>query len=102
MPRGGLLPARSFGFGCLLINPHELASNGADLVKVYENLSREAYFAIIDEARRRAIPVDGHVPFRIRPEEAAAAGEHESNGLPDQIEREYDRVRPALVSAREP
>jgi hypothetical protein len=52
-----------------------LASNGADLVKVYENLSREAYFAIMDEARRRAIPVDGHVPFRITPEEAAAAGQ---------------------------
>jgi hypothetical protein len=53
----------------------QLASNGADLVKVYENVSREAYFAIIDEARRRAIPVDGHVPFRITPEEAAAAGQ---------------------------
>ena len=53
----------------------QLASNGADLVKVYENLSREAYFAIIDQARRRAIPVDGHVPFRITPEEVAAAGQ---------------------------
>ena len=53
----------------------QLASNGADLVKVYENVSREAYFAIIDEARRRKIPVDGHVPFRITPEEAAAAGQ---------------------------
>ena len=53
----------------------QLASHGADLIKVYENLSREAYFAIIDEARRRAIPVDGHVPFRITPEEAAAAGQ---------------------------
>ena len=52
-----------------------LASHGADLIKVYENLSREAYFAIIDEARHRAIPVDGHVPFRITPEEAAAAGQ---------------------------
>jgi hypothetical protein len=49
--------------------------NGADLVKVYENLSREAYFAIIDEARRRGIPVDGHVPFRITPEEVAAGGQ---------------------------
>jgi imidazolonepropionase-like amidohydrolase len=53
----------------------QLASHGADLIKVYENLSREAYFAILDEARRRAIPVDGHVPFRITPEEAAAAGQ---------------------------
>jgi imidazolonepropionase-like amidohydrolase len=28
----------------------QLAANGADLVKVYENISREAYFAILDEA----------------------------------------------------
>ena len=52
-----------------------LVSNGADLIKVYENLSREAYFAIMDEARRRGIPVDGHVPFRVTPEEAADAGQ---------------------------
>jgi hypothetical protein len=52
-----------------------LASNGADLVKVYENLSREAYFAILDEARRKRIPVDGHVPFRLTPEEVADAGQ---------------------------
>jgi hypothetical protein len=31
---------------------------------------KEAYFAIIDEARRREIPVDGHIPFRLTPEEA--------------------------------
>ena len=53
----------------------QLVSNGADFIKVYENLSREAYFAIMDEARRRGIPVDGHVPFRITPAEAAAAGQ---------------------------
>jgi imidazolonepropionase-like amidohydrolase len=53
----------------------QLASNGADLVKVYENLSRDAYFAIMHEARRRGIPVDGHVPFRVTPEEAADAGQ---------------------------
>jgi imidazolonepropionase-like amidohydrolase len=52
-----------------------LASHGADLIKVYENLSRDAYLAIMDEARRREIPVDGHVPFRITPEEAVAAGQ---------------------------
>jgi Amidohydrolase family len=52
-----------------------LDSSGADLIKVYENLSREAYFAIQDEARHRKIPVDGHLPFRITPEEGAAAGQ---------------------------
>jgi len=53
----------------------QLASHGADHVKVYENLSREAYFAIHEEARRLGIPVDGHVPFHITPEEAAEAGQ---------------------------
>jgi imidazolonepropionase-like amidohydrolase len=52
-----------------------LADAGADFIKPYENLSREAYFAIMDQARRRGIPVDGHVPFRVTPEEAAAAGQ---------------------------
>jgi hypothetical protein len=52
-----------------------LADHGADFVKVYENLSREAYFAIMDQARRRGLPVDGHVPFRVTPEEAADAGQ---------------------------
>ena len=53
----------------------KLVDHGADFVKVYENISRDAYFAIMDQARRRRIPVDGHVPFRVRPEEAAAAGQ---------------------------
>jgi imidazolonepropionase-like amidohydrolase len=52
-----------------------LVDSGADFIKVYENLSREAYFAIMDQARRRSIPVDGHVPFRVTPEEAADAGQ---------------------------
>jgi hypothetical protein len=29
----------------------KLADHGADFIKVYENLSREAYFAIIDQAQ---------------------------------------------------
>ena len=53
----------------------QLADHGADFIKVYENLSREAYFAILEEARRRGLRVDGHVPFRVRPAEAADAGQ---------------------------
>lgn len=53
----------------------QLAGGGADLIKVYENLSREAYFAIVDQARERSLPVDGHVPFRVSPIEAADAGQ---------------------------
>ena len=36
---------------------------GADLIKVHDSLSREAYFSIIDEARRLKLPVEGHVPL---------------------------------------
>ncbi|MEX0734351.1 MAG: amidohydrolase family protein [Steroidobacteraceae bacterium] len=53
----------------------QLVANGGDLIKVYENVSREAYFAIMDEARRKGISVDGHVPFRMTPEEVANAGQ---------------------------
>ena len=52
-----------------------LADGGADFIKVYDRLSPEAYFAILDRARQRGVPVDGHLPFLIRPEQAAAAGQ---------------------------
>ncbi len=52
-----------------------LVAHRADFIKVYENLPRDAYFTIMDQARRRGVPVDGHVPFRVRPEEAADAGQ---------------------------
>ena len=53
----------------------DLADAGADFLKPYENLSREAYFAILERAAERGLPVDGHVPFRVTPEEAARAGQ---------------------------
>jgi imidazolonepropionase-like amidohydrolase len=60
-----------------------LADGGADFIKVYDSLSREAYFAIMDEARRRRIPVDGHLPFRVSPQEAADAGQRTFEHLLD-------------------
>ena len=53
----------------------EQKKNGADFIKVYDRLSRESYFAIIDEAQRQHIPVVGHVPFAISAWEASAAGQ---------------------------
>ena len=48
---------------------------GADFIKVYDNLSREAYFAITSEAKRLKIPVAGHLPVAVKPEEASNAGQ---------------------------
>lgn len=53
----------------------EQKQNGADFIKVYDRLSRESYFAIIDEARRQQIPVVGHVPFAISAWEASTSGQ---------------------------
>jgi hypothetical protein len=53
----------------------EQKQNGADFIKVFDRLSRESYFAIIDEARRQSITVVGHVPFAISAWEASAAGQ---------------------------
>ena len=50
-------------------------ASGASFIKVLDNLSREAYFAIADESRRVGLPFAGHVPFAIRPSEAADAGQ---------------------------
>lgn len=54
---------------------NSLADAGADFIKVYENLSRDAYFALMRQANQRGIAVDGHLPFRVTPEEAADAGQ---------------------------
>jgi len=52
-----------------------LKQRGADCVKVYDRLPRDAYFAIIDQAKRDGIPVVGHVPEAITTMEASDAGQ---------------------------
>jgi len=49
---------------------------GADFIEVggAENLSRDAFFGIADEAKKRGIPFEGHVPFSVTIEEASNAG----------------------------
>jgi len=53
----------------------EAKQSGADFVKVYSFLPREEYFAIVDEAKKQGIPVAGHVPKSVTPEEASRAGQ---------------------------
>lgn len=64
----------------------KVKAGGVDFFKVYNRLSREAYFAIADEARKRHISFAGHVPFTITLREASDAGqrsvEHLTGFLP--------------------
>jgi hypothetical protein len=53
----------------------KLKAGGVDFFKVYENLSREAYFAIAAEARKQHLPFAGHVPYSILWREASDAGQ---------------------------
>lgn len=48
---------------------------GADFVKVYSLLPRDAYFGIADEAKKHGITFAGHVPNSVSPEEASDAGQ---------------------------
>jgi len=53
----------------------KIKASGSDFVKVYENLSRDAYFAIADECKKQNISFAGHVPQFILLREAADAGQ---------------------------
>jgi imidazolonepropionase-like amidohydrolase len=52
-----------------------------DFIKVYSLLSREAYFAIADEARKQKISFAGHVPNVVTVLEAARAGQKSQEHL---------------------
>jgi imidazolonepropionase-like amidohydrolase len=52
-----------------------LVAGGADFIKVYVRLPRDAYFGVAAQAKALGIPFVGHVPIAIRAEEAADAGQ---------------------------
>ncbi len=52
----------------------ELKRRGADFVKVISLPSRDAFFAVADEAKRENIPFAGHLPVEISALEASNAG----------------------------
>ncbi|MBI4472473.1 MAG: amidohydrolase family protein [Acidobacteria bacterium] len=53
-----------------------LKKQSADFVKVVNLLSRETYFSLATHAHAQGLPVAGHVPIAISPEEASNAGQH--------------------------
>lgn len=79
-----------------------LVRGGVDFIKVYSRLPRAAYFAAADQARRRGVPIAGHVPYEVSVVEAADAGqrsvEHEDD-LMRACGREDARLRRELAAA---
>lgn len=60
-------------------------ARGFDFLKVYNRLSREAYFAIAARARERGMVFAGHVPSSITLEEASDAGQRSLEHLDDEL-----------------
>jgi len=75
--------------------------DGADFVKVYSFLPREAYFAIADEAKKQGIPCEGHVPIAVSVEEASAAGQKSIEHLTGALPACSSRAAGLLTAAQE-
>lgn len=52
-----------------------LFERGVDFIKIYDEVPREAYFGIAEEANRKGLPFAGHVPTAVRASEASDAGQ---------------------------
>jgi hypothetical protein len=52
-----------------------LAARGVDFIKPYDTLPKEAYFAMLKEARKYKLPVSGHVPLSVSSTDAVRAGQ---------------------------
>lgn len=53
----------------------QLVGEGADFLKVYNTLSRDAYLAIASQANEARVPFVGHIPDSISPSEASDLGQ---------------------------
>lgn len=85
-----------------------LANAGVDFIKVYNELTRDEFYAIAAEATRRGLRIVGHVPFALSAFEASDAGlksiEHLTRVpgvcIPDSLDRELDAEDKAAHARR--
>lgn len=52
-------------------NIAKIHAAGASFLKIYEMVTPEVFAAIVDEARTRNLPIDGHVPLSMRARDVA-------------------------------
>jgi hypothetical protein len=78
---------------------------GADFVKVYSLLPRDAYFGIADEAKQQGITFVGHVPVSVSPGEASDAGQksiEHLTGIMIECSDKEKELRDAIIKAKSP
>jgi hypothetical protein len=79
-----------------------LKSHGADFVKVYSLLSRPAFLAVLDEAKKQRLDVVGHVPVWVTAAEASDVGQksmEHSYGLLESCSTHESEVRKEVERA---
>ena len=78
---------------------------GADVIKPYDRLPRDAYFALADEAKKQGLAFAGHTPFAVSVAEASDAGqrsiEHLTGVLLASSHRE-DEYMKAILAGQSP
>jgi imidazolonepropionase-like amidohydrolase len=80
----------------------KLTKMGADFVKVYTKLPRDAYIAIADEAKKQGLPFAGHVPESVSVAEASDLGQKSTEhltGIELACSEKEDELRREAVTA---
>jgi hypothetical protein len=80
---GPMLNGKSFNQYQMVVGPpdqargvvHTLKVLGMDAISLERRVPRDSYFAILDQAKQEGIPVGGHIPIGVKPEEASDAGQ---------------------------
>jgi imidazolonepropionase-like amidohydrolase len=80
-----------------------LKKAGVDVYKTHRRTSRDAYFALADEAKKLGVPLVGHVPMTVSPEEASNAGQQTIEHIETLFEGTFatahgGQVRPADIA----
>jgi imidazolonepropionase-like amidohydrolase len=78
----------------------EAADAGADFIKVFSDLQEATWRAVLAAARRRSLPVAGHVPAGVSMIAAAAAGQRDAEHLMQAFEACTARERTWLDDRR--
>ncbi|HKV62043.1 MAG TPA: amidohydrolase family protein [Candidatus Acidoferrum sp.] len=82
----------------------ELKQRGADFIKVLTLPSRDAFFAVADEAHQQGISFVGHLPLDVNAAEASDAGMHSIEHLYYSdfalcVSAKEETLRPQLIAA---
>ncbi|HMB43622.1 MAG TPA: amidohydrolase family protein [Luteimonas sp.] len=77
----------------------EAADAGADFIKVFSEVAAPEWNAILEAAKRRGIPVAGHVPAGVSLLEAARAGQRSSEHLMQAFEA-CSSVEAEMIASR--